>query len=54
MFQHFPLAVGAANLLRFEAQLQHWPAYITQAEWGQVFAELAGCLQHRPFGGWAL
>jgi HAD superfamily hydrolase (TIGR01484 family) len=41
MFERFPLAVGVANLLRFEAQLQHWPAYITQAERGQGFAEVA-------------
>ena len=41
MFQRFPLAVGVANLMRFASQLQHWPAYITQAERGQGFAELA-------------
>lgn len=41
MFQHFPLAVGVANLRRFAAELQTWPAYITDGERGQGFAEVA-------------
>jgi HAD superfamily hydrolase (TIGR01484 family) len=41
MFQHLPLTVGVANLRRFASQLQHWPAYITQAERGAGFAEVA-------------
>jgi HAD superfamily hydrolase (TIGR01484 family) len=41
MFQHLPLTVGVANLLRFADQLQHWPACITQAERGRGFAEVA-------------
>ena len=44
MFQHFPLAVGVANLRHFAAQLQHWPAYITQAERGSGFAEVVQAL----------
>jgi HAD superfamily hydrolase (TIGR01484 family) len=40
MFEHFPLSVGVANLMRFEAQLQTWPAYLTQRERGAGFAEL--------------
>ncbi len=44
MFQHFPLSVGVANLQHFAAQLQHWPAYITQAERGAGFAEVAASL----------
>jgi len=44
MFQHFPLSVGVANLQRFAAQLQHWPTYITQAERGAGFAEVAASL----------
>ena len=44
MFEHFPLSVGVANLMRFEADLQVWPAYITQAERGEGFAELARTL----------
>lgn len=41
MFERFPHAVGVANLRRFAAELQHWPAWITQAERGAGFAELA-------------
>ena len=41
MFERFPLAVGVANLRRFAAELKVWPAYITQAERGQGFAEVA-------------
>ncbi len=44
MFERFPLAVGVANLVRFAADLQVWPAYITQAERGQGFAEVASAL----------
>jgi HAD superfamily hydrolase (TIGR01484 family) len=44
MFQHFPLAVGVANLMRFAADLAVWPAYITQAERGDGFAEVAAAL----------
>ena len=44
MFQHFPLAVGVANLRRFGAELKVWPAYITQAERGEGFAEVARAL----------
>jgi HAD superfamily hydrolase (TIGR01484 family) len=40
MFGHFPLSVGVANLLRFEAELTVWPAYLTQQERGAGFAEL--------------
>ncbi len=41
MFERFPLAVGVANLRDFAAQLTVWPAYITQAERGAGFCELA-------------
>ncbi len=41
MFRHFPLSVGVANLMHFAGQLQHWPAYITERERGEGFAELA-------------
>ena len=40
MFGHFPLSVGVANLLRFERQLQVWPAYLAHQERGAGFAEL--------------
>jgi HAD superfamily hydrolase (TIGR01484 family) len=41
MFERFSLSVGVANLRRFEAQLQRWPSFITQAERGAGFAEVA-------------
>jgi hypothetical protein len=33
-----------ANLHRFAAQLHTWPAYITEHERGEGFAEVAGAL----------
>lgn len=44
MFEHFPHSVGVANIRRFESQLTHPPRYITQAERGAGFAELASHL----------
>lgn len=45
LFERFAeRSVGVANLLRFEAELLHWPRYITQAERGQGFAEVAQAL----------
>jgi len=44
LFKALPLTVGVANLLRFADQLDHWPAYITQAERGEGFAEVARAL----------
>ena len=41
MFEHFPLSVGVANLMRFADQLTVWPAWLTQAERGCGFAEFA-------------
>ena len=41
MFRHFPLSVGVANLMHFAAQLQDWPTYLTRAERGAGFAEVA-------------
>ncbi len=41
MFGRFPHSVGVANLLRFERELHTWPAYLTVAERGQGFAEVA-------------
>jgi HAD superfamily hydrolase (TIGR01484 family) len=41
MFERFPLSVGVANLRRFAAQLRVWPAYLTEAERGEGFAEVA-------------
>jgi len=44
MFAHFPLSIGVANLRRFADQLHTWPAYITEGERGQGFAEVAQVL----------
>lgn len=44
MFERFPFSVGVANLRRFADELVHWPAWITQGERGQGFAELAQAL----------
>jgi HAD superfamily hydrolase (TIGR01484 family) len=44
MFEHFAHTVGVANIRRFEAQLSHKPRYITQAERGAGFAEVARAL----------
>ena len=44
MFERFSHSVGVANLLRFADQLQHWPAWLTVAERGQGFAEVAQAL----------
>mgnify|MGYP006335648365 CR=1 FL=1 len=41
MFGHFALSVGVANLRDFAAQLQTWPAFITDGERGDGFAEVA-------------
>ncbi len=44
MFEAFPQSVGVANIRRFEAQLSHQPRYITEAERGAGFAEVAAAL----------
>ncbi len=41
MFEHYPLSVGVANLMRFAEQLTVWPAWITRGERGRGFAEVA-------------
>jgi HAD superfamily hydrolase (TIGR01484 family) len=41
MFGFFPLSVGVANVRQFAGRMAHWPAYVTQAECGAGFAELA-------------
>jgi HAD superfamily hydrolase (TIGR01484 family) len=44
MFERLPLTVGVANIARFLPQLQVRPAYVTQAERGEGFAEVAARL----------
>jgi len=41
MFQNVPLSVGVANIARFVPQLQHLPRYVTDAERGDGFVQLA-------------
>lgn len=41
MFGYFALSVGVANLRHFAAQLHTWPSYMTGAERGAGFAEVA-------------
>ena len=41
MFQNMPLSVGVANIERFVPQLKHLPRYVTQAERGDGFVQLA-------------
>ena len=44
MFERMPLSVGVANIARFLPQLRALPSYITEAERGEGFAELARAL----------
>ena len=49
MFGFFPHSVGVANVLHFTEQLEHQPAWVTEKEGGEGFAELADfLLQIRP------
>jgi HAD superfamily hydrolase (TIGR01484 family) len=44
MFERVPLSVGVANIARFVPQLRSLPVYVTTAERGEGFAELAQAL----------
>jgi HAD superfamily hydrolase (TIGR01484 family) len=44
MFERFALSVGVANLMHFAPQLQIWPRFLTAAERGAGFAEVADAL----------
>lgn len=39
MFGHFPLTCAVSNILPFEKMLRHLPAYVTQGEGAEGFAE---------------
>ncbi len=41
MFERLPLTVGVANIARWAPRLQHLPVYVTDAERGDGFAEVA-------------
>lgn len=47
MFAYFPHSVGVANVRRFEGMLAAEPAYVTEAEAGDGFAELVTHLLER-------
>ena len=44
MFEHFTHSVGVANIARFADKLKHVPRYVTTAERGAGFAEMAQSL----------
>jgi HAD superfamily hydrolase (TIGR01484 family) len=44
MFQHFTHSVGVANIARFLPALAYRPRYVTEAERGSGFAEVASAL----------
>ncbi|MFH0785767.1 MAG: HAD-IIB family hydrolase [Pseudomonadota bacterium] len=44
MFGYFPHSVGVANVLHFSEQLEHQPAWVTEKEGGDGFAELVDVL----------
>ena len=44
MFERIPLSVGVANIARFVPKLDVLPAYVTRAERGAGFAEMADAL----------
>ncbi|WP_313301572.1 HAD-IIB family hydrolase [Diaphorobacter sp.] len=44
MFKHFNNSIGVANIARFVAQLKDFPKYVTQAERGAGFAQVAAML----------
>ena len=44
MFQHFAHSVGVANILGVAGQLTHRPRYVTVAERGAGFAEVAAAV----------
>lgn len=45
MFEYFKNSVGVANVMNFKDRLKTGPAYITKAESGEGFAELAKLLK---------
>lgn len=50
MFAFFPNAVGVANVVPYKAIMTHLPRYVTEAEGGDGFAELARSLLEARHG----
>jgi hydroxymethylpyrimidine pyrophosphatase-like HAD family hydrolase len=44
MFARFPLACGVANIKRYGGLIQHLPAFVSEKECGEGFAEIAEAL----------
>ena len=51
MFELVPLSVGVANVLHFADRLHTWPRYVTAAERGAGFAQVAQALLAARRGG---
>ena len=47
MFAHFTHSVGVANVRRFEDRMEDLPAWVTDSEGGQGFAEMVAILLNR-------
>jgi hypothetical protein len=44
MFGYFPMSIGVANVKPLAKLMEHLPAFVTEAEGGQGFAEFANLL----------
>jgi HAD superfamily hydrolase (TIGR01484 family) len=47
MFEFFPVSVGVRNVLRFIERMRHLPAFVTDQEGGEGFAEIAEAILSR-------
>jgi HAD superfamily hydrolase (TIGR01484 family) len=56
MFEFFPFSVGVRNVLRFAERMEHLPAFMTDSDGGEGFAEMAstilGLRRDNPGPGW--
>jgi HAD superfamily hydrolase (TIGR01484 family) len=50
LFGRLPHSVGVANLMRFAAELRHWPAWLAAGERGAGFAEVAEAVLRQRSG----
>jgi hydroxymethylpyrimidine pyrophosphatase-like HAD family hydrolase len=50
MFSFFPNSVGVANVMPYKEIMAHLPQYVTRAEGGDGFAELAKALLEARHG----
>ena len=47
MFARFPFACGVANIKRYDKMMQHLPAFVSDKESGEGFAEIIQVLLER-------